>query len=254
MLLEHNGDLVEAEVSITTADGRLPTFTARPAGDGPLPIVVFYMDALGIREELRDMVRRIAREGYLCVLPDLFYRTGLVRFDLSRGNAPVLPVARAIIAGLTNDMVASDTAGIIAWAQGQPMADPSRMGCVGHCMSGRFVATAMSRYPQHFAAGISMYGTGIVTEGADSPHLALTAIRGELYIAFGGQDALLPEAMREQIRAALEAAGARYEIEVFPDAGHGFAFVCRPAYEPQAAEASWKKTFALLARTLKHRT
>ena len=42
------------------------------------------MDAPGIREELRNMARRIARHGYFCLLPDMYYRLGHLRFDVHR--------------------------------------------------------------------------------------------------------------------------------------------------------------------------
>ena len=51
----------ERTVEIATADGRMPTFITRPESDERCPVVLFYMDALGIREELKDMARRIGR-------------------------------------------------------------------------------------------------------------------------------------------------------------------------------------------------
>src|SRR3546814_6598334 len=52
-------------------------FIARPDSEGPWPVILFYMDAPGIRPELHDMARRLASRGYLVVLPNLFYRQGL---------------------------------------------------------------------------------------------------------------------------------------------------------------------------------
>ena len=40
------------------------------------PTIIFYMDAPGIREELRIMCRRILKNGYNVLLPNLFYRVG----------------------------------------------------------------------------------------------------------------------------------------------------------------------------------
>ena len=66
----------EKTLSIDTRDGSMETFVAHPDGEGPFPVVVLYMDAPGIREELRDFVRRIAAREYFAVLPDLYYRRG----------------------------------------------------------------------------------------------------------------------------------------------------------------------------------
>ena len=56
--------MIERNIDIDTPQGKMQTFLARPDGDGPFPAILFYMDAPGIREELYDMARRIAREGY----------------------------------------------------------------------------------------------------------------------------------------------------------------------------------------------
>ena len=76
--------MTKTEVSISTPDGQARAFVFTPDGAGPWPAVIFYMDAPGTREELRNMARRIARNGYVCLLPDMYYRLGTVRFDIPR--------------------------------------------------------------------------------------------------------------------------------------------------------------------------
>ena len=68
--------MIEATVDITTADGPMETFLCHPERGGPCPAVFFLMDAPGIREELRDMARRLATVGYYVLLPNLYYRAG----------------------------------------------------------------------------------------------------------------------------------------------------------------------------------
>ena len=69
----------EKTLSIETPDGSMETFIAHPDGAGPFPVVVLYMDAPGIREELYDFVRRIAAQGYYAMVPDLYYSRGRIR-------------------------------------------------------------------------------------------------------------------------------------------------------------------------------
>src|SRR3569832_451700 len=70
--------MIEKELDIPTADGSMNTFVVYPDMDGdhpgPHPVVFFYMDAPGKREELHDMARRLATVGYYVVLPNLYYR------------------------------------------------------------------------------------------------------------------------------------------------------------------------------------
>ncbi len=77
--------MIEQQVTVTTKHGLMPCFAACPDGPGPFPPVIFYMDAPGTREELRNMARRIATYGYFCLLPDMYYRLG---YGTLRHSAP----------------------------------------------------------------------------------------------------------------------------------------------------------------------
>ncbi|HXC20951.1 MAG TPA: dienelactone hydrolase family protein, partial [Steroidobacteraceae bacterium] len=66
--------MIEQHVDIETQDGLMNTFIVHPEEGQPFPVVFFYMDAPGKREELHDMARRIASVGYYVVLPNLYYR------------------------------------------------------------------------------------------------------------------------------------------------------------------------------------
>ena len=66
--------MIEHNLNIQTQDGLMNTFVTHPEENGPFPVVLFYMDAPGKREELHDMARRIATTGYVVVLPNLYYR------------------------------------------------------------------------------------------------------------------------------------------------------------------------------------
>ena len=67
--------MIEQTLDIATKDGAMETFICRPER-GAHPPVLFLMDAPGIREELRDMARRLATVGYCVLLPNLYYRAG----------------------------------------------------------------------------------------------------------------------------------------------------------------------------------
>jgi len=67
-------EMIEENIDIQTANGSMNTFVVFPEEDGPHPVIFFYMDAPGKREELHDMARRLASVGYFVVLPNLYYR------------------------------------------------------------------------------------------------------------------------------------------------------------------------------------
>ena len=68
--------MIEHTLDLTTTSGATETFVCRPERGGPFPPVFMLMDAPGIREELRDMARRLATVGYYVLLPNLYYRAG----------------------------------------------------------------------------------------------------------------------------------------------------------------------------------
>ena len=68
--------MIEKTLDINTGDGAMETFICHPERGGPHPAVLFMMDAPGIRDELRDMARRLASVGYYVLLPNLYYRAG----------------------------------------------------------------------------------------------------------------------------------------------------------------------------------
>lgn len=235
---------------IPTAAGSMPTWIIRPDDDAVRPVVILYMDVYGIRDELIAFARRFAQQGYCCVLPDLYYRSGLVRLNFAHGNEKVLPIARALMEQLTNSMVVEDTGALLDWLQAEPLLDSQAVAIVGHCMSGRHVVNCAAAWPERIAAVGSLYGTALVGETPDSPHHRLAAARAEFYFAFGGRDALIPAATRDAVRQALEDAGLEYTVDCFDDADHGFAFPARKAYDASAAETTWQRLFALLQRRL----
>lgn len=245
--------LNEAMVEVTTKHGVMPAFAAWPesAAHAPVPAIVFYMDAPGFREELCNMARRIAKAGYYCILPDMYYRLGTIRLDTARRTDAMTAVFRAAMNSLTTADVADDTAGLLQFLDAQGEVAPGPVGCVGHCMSGRHVMTVAGRFPTRMQAAASMYGVGIVTDRDDSPHLLLDRVQGEMLFVFAETDAHVPQAEVETLRKAIKKTGARATIHQPKGTQHGFQFAERAVYAPVQAEAAWDMLFDLWDRNLK---
>ncbi len=231
----------------------MPTFLCHPAGGGSNPAIVFYMDAPGIREELRDMARRLAAAGYFVLLPNLYYRSGVAELGPipSAIDDPRRRRMVELMNALTIDMVMDDTLSLIAFVDSQPAARRGAMGCVGYCMSGQFAVNAAARFPHRFSAAASIYGTLLVTDRSDSPHLAARNTDTEFYFGCAEKDRWAPLTMVERLATELRAAMVNAEVEIYPGVEHGFAFPQRAAYNRTAAERHWERLFALFARRLK---
>ena len=243
--------MYEKDVIVTTKYGQMPSFVACPDAPGQYPGIIFYMDAPGIREELRNMTRRIAKQGYFAVLPDMYYRLGTLRFDVNRRDDEMFQCMRAAMNSLTNAKVMDDTAGLLGFIDSQDKAKAGPVGCVGYCMSGQYITAAAASFPHRIKSAASLYGVGIITDKEDSPHLQLGKVQGELYYAFAETDRSVPEHIPGELKGLLEKHGIKHELKVFPDTEHGFAFNERAVYNTLASEETWDKMFALWERTLK---
>lgn len=241
----------ESIVSVTSAHGVIPGFYVVPDLDNKWPAIILYMDAPGIREELHNMARRIAVQGYACIVPDLYHRYGTIRFDVTRRNEGMTSVILAAYRGLTDENINQDTAGVIGFLDGRAEVLSDKIGSVGYCMSGRFITTAAKKFTDRFACAASLYGTRLVTDEPDSPHLHLSGIKAELYYGFGSLDTYTPPDYIATLKSHLDSAGLNYGMDVFEGADHGYCFLERAAYNPEASEASWNKVFDLFARNLK---
>ena len=242
--------MIEQDVIVNTKYGRQPAFAACPEAPGQFPAIILFMDAPGFRDELRQMGKRIAKHGYFCLVPDLYYRLGTIRFDIPRRNDAMSAVIRASMQSLTNVAVAEDTAGMIAFLDAQDKVKPGPLGCVGHCMSGPFALTAAARFPRMKAAA-ALYGVQMVTDQPDSPHRVVDRIKGELYIGFAEIDPAVSPNVVPDLESALKTAGTKYRMETYKGVHHGFCFTGRPDYDPVAAEESWTRLFDLWDRNLK---
>lgn len=245
--------MIERHVEIPSRNGPIPTFAVCPDGPGSYPGIILYMDAPGIREELHNLARRIAKHGYFCALPDMYYRLGLLRFNMARTPRPegFMPTMFAAMNSLTNQLVVDDTAAWLGWMDAQEKVSPGPMGCVGYCMSGRYITTVAARYANRFAGSASLYGVGIVTKEEDSPHKLVPKIKGEIYFGFAETDPHVAEGTIPTLTDALKTAKIKHVLEVLPGTHHGYQFPERDVYDAEAAENSWAKIFNMWDRTLK---
>src|SRR5215468_8379776 len=127
--------MIDSQVDIETKDGKTTTFITHPERGGPFPVIIFYMDAPAIREELRDMARRLATSGYYVMLPNMYYRAGVMELGPINPD-PESPERKrmfALMNSINIPLVMEDTRALLAFAQGQKAANTHIVGSVGYC-------------------------------------------------------------------------------------------------------------------------
>jgi carboxymethylenebutenolidase len=205
----------------------METFICHPERNGPSPAVFLLMDAYGVREELKDMAGRLGTVGYYVVLPNLYYRAGrdtIYAPDVQEEGGAEHQGMRAVRTKMTIPPVMNDMGAMLAFAEQQEEVRRGAVGCREYCMSGPYALAAAARYPELIAAAASFYGTWLVSEAEESPHLSLGKVKGEIYIACAEHDKLAPLPMVEELRTLFGRAGTAGEIELYPRVHHGFAF------------------------------
>ena len=218
------------------------------------PNIIFYMDAPAIREELREMCRRIALNGYNVLLPNLFYRLGTENnypFDQKNYKSDKNELKKMIqtMNQTSNTMIIEDTQYLLAYLESN--VKNKRIGIVGYCMSGRFVISCGAKYANKISAIASFYGVDIITSQPDSPHLLANNLKGEVYLAFAEKDIWISSDHLTKIKNIFSKINAKSTFEIYPGTDHGFAFPNRNTYVKSAAEKHWDELIKLFDRNLK---
>lgn len=236
---------------VTTPRGTMPVHLHTPDGEGPFPLVVVYMDSLGIRDTLHDHARRLAGEGYAVALPDLFYFVEPEALpDIARlkaGDPEEFARMGALVGRMDDDGVLADTAALL---DALPDGQARPWGCVGFCMGGRYGLLAAERFGEAVRAASLLHPSRLVTDGDDSPHRHVAAVTAGLYLGFGEQDHVTPPSTIAPLEQELQAHGVAHTIEILAGADHGFTMQGMPAYNEAAAEDAWRGTLAVLGEWL----
>src|ERR1700722_15384646 len=170
--------MIERQIEIVTADGRMNTFICHPERDSPHPAIIFFMDAPGIREELRDMARRLGTVGYYVMLPNLYYRSHVEELGSVVGEANLATRQKALqlMTTINIPMVMQDVDGLLAFAAADEAASGGPLGwgptgvavgCGGGCMGGQHPINAAVRHSERIRAAASIYGVALVSDKAD---------------------------------------------------------------------------------------
>lgn len=255
--------VVEADVEIKTPDGTCDAAFIHPVR-GSHPGVVIWTDAFGLRPSMRGIGRRLAAEGYSVLVPNPFYRVARapVFEDASSFNfadqaqrAKLTPLMGSIQA---EGAAERDAAAFIAWLDGQREVDRRRkIGTQGYCMGGALVVRTAAAVPDRVGAGASFHGGGLVTNTPNSPHLLAPKIKARLYFGIAANDDLQQPEAKTKLKEAFEAANVPAEIEVYPQAQHGWCVPDmprqangQPIYSKPDAERAWSKLLALYKAAL----
>lgn len=240
--------------TVATPDGEMVTEIFGACERLRQPGIVLYMDARGVRDELREMCMRLAEPGFVVLLPDLYHRLGVQIGFPSETSSGTPEEAENIIRHIHATNIAgamADTKALLEWVDADSDLDIGVYGAVGYCMGGPFAFAAAGTFPDRFAAAASFYGVGCMSDREDSPHLLADQVKGDLYFGYAELDHLAPVSEIAPLQSYLSALGIAHQVELYPNVNHGFAFPRRAVYDEAASERHWRAMFELFGRTLR---
>lgn len=231
--------LTVGEAMIPTTNGSLPAYFARPANGRELPVILVNEEIFGVHEYIKDVCRRLAKQGYMAVATEYYARIG----DLSK-MTDIGKIFHDVILKAPDSQYMSDLDSTAAWAAQH--GGSKRLGVVGFCRGGRQTWLYAAHNP-HLKAAVAFYGPLGGAPSDIQPHTALD-IAGDIHCPllglYGGQDQSIPVAMVKEAEAKAKAAHKTVEIVIYPDAPHGFHADYRPSYRPADAADGWKRMLA----------
>jgi carboxymethylenebutenolidase len=241
------------QVEIRTKDGVCRTSVFTPDGAGRSPAVIFYMDGLGIRPVLHDMCERIARDGYVVLLPDMFHRAGPYDPLDPKAVFAMGDFRKALghLFGSTdNQRAAEDTAAFLDYLDTRSDVLGRKVGTTGYCMGGGMSLFAAGTYPDRIAAAASFHGGNLASDSPMSPHRLAPKMKAFVYVAGADKDNSYPPEMHALLEKTLSDAGVPHRCEIYPGALHGWTMADFPIYEPDAAERHFRELRILFEQWL----
>jgi carboxymethylenebutenolidase len=229
-------DVTSSTVQLNTSDGKMESYVAQPKAGGIYPGVVVIQEAFGVNSHIKKVTERIAAEGYVAIAPDIFHRETERIIPYAE-----MPKAIATLQRVVDSKAMGDVGAAIAHLKAQSNVKAGSLGVIGFCMGGRLTYLTAAHHANDIKAAVPYYGGGIPM-GNPSPLSRTGEIKCPMYLFFGAKDQLIPMDHVNQIKAELTAKKIALQMDVYPEAGHGFFCDDRGSYHEASAKDAWEKT------------
>ena len=213
--------------------GKTGGFLATPKGTGKYPGVLVIQEIWGVVENIKDITRRLAGEGYVALAVDLY--DGKTVANLEDG--------RSIREKISEEMMLRDINAGFEYLKSLTKVKPNRIGSVGYCMGGG-LSLRLACENKELAAAVVFYGRN------PSPIDLVKNINCPLMGNYAGEDKGITEADVNFLRDTLKKYGKTHDIKIYPGAPHGFFNDTRESYRPEAAKDAWQRVLNFYGKYL----
>jgi carboxymethylenebutenolidase len=251
LVAEDDSAITVERPSLARPDGSIDAYAAYPkTGRWTAPGVVVVQHIWGVDAQIRDVVRRFAKAGYVTIAPNLLSRFGAPSGDAATDYTQFAAVAQKLVDSQVDGDLAAGASWINTGDTYNNRPQP-KVGVTGFCMGGTITIRQAVDNPQ-FSAAAAWYGK--VRQGADSGGAAtelslayIDRIRMPLLGSYGARDTSIPVADVQALDARLK---VPHDIKIYEEAGHAFFDDQRPRYVASAASDAWNRTLNWFAKYL----
>ncbi|TMB78048.1 MAG: dienelactone hydrolase family protein [Chloroflexi bacterium] len=211
-------------------------YVAQPDDNAKHPGVVLIQEWWGIEPHIRDLAHKLAAEGFVVAVPDLFH--GKVVTEPDEAQKMVMMIAGNI------DKAVREIIGALETVKAMPNVEPKKLGLMGFCVGGMLTLVVASRYPD-LGAVVAFYPGGYDPKPED-----VAKVNAPVLAFYGRRDQSIPMEQVDKIEKMFKAAGKDYTAKVY-DAGHAFINPAHGMGNEQAAAEAWPLAVNFLKEKLR---
>jgi carboxymethylenebutenolidase len=211
-----------------------------PDKGGPFPTVLVIQEVFGVHEHIKDICRRLAKDGYFAIASELYARQG----DPSK-YTEIPKLISEVVVKVPTAQVMSDLDATVAYAQSTGKADTAKLAVTGFCWGG-FATWMYSAHNPELKAAVAWYGSDrkISDIVPQDPVDIAGEVKCPVLAFYGGQDQSIPKETIDKRQDICTKAGKTCEFKIYPDAPHGFNADYRPSYRAADAKDAWARMLA----------
>jgi carboxymethylenebutenolidase len=236
---ENDPTILTHSVTYRGKTGNIAAYLARPVKAGKYPGVIVIHENVGLSDHIRDVARRLAKEGYVVLAPDYLSRLGGTRLVTPKGT------------GISNigelvpwPVIAEDTVAGFNYLRILPDVRADKQGLIGFCWGGEMTFAAATQIPTLDAA-VVFYGR------SPNPLDLVKNIRAPVMAHYGEKDAGVNKGINDTV-AAMKKYNKVYDHRIYSDAQHAFNNDTRKdRYNAAASKEAWERTLGFLKKNLK---
>jgi carboxymethylenebutenolidase len=211
-------------------------FIAEPDDNAQHPGVVLIQEWWGIEPHIRDLAQKLATEGFVVAVPDLYH--GKVATEPDDAMKMVMMMRS------NTDKAVKEIIGALETVKARPNVMPKKLGLIGFCVGGFLAYTVAARYAD-LGAVVPFYGGGY-----DPTPKEVAKVNAPVLAIYGSRDESIPLAQVKKIEQMYKAAGKDITVKLY-DAGHAFINPDHGMGNEKAAAQAWPLAVSFLKQKLR---